>query len=84
MVAVQRLTADPRQHSQYQGWPVFTGWLAKDDLLARLGEAVFVWVAGICLMRVRNRPGGFTLGQPGTGDQAWNRGGVPRQGRRGV
>jgi len=48
-VFVQRLTIDRRQHSLYQGWPVFTGWLAKDEMHARLGEVVLVFIVGTCL-----------------------------------
>jgi hypothetical protein len=42
----RRMTHDPRQHTQYQGYPLLTGWLFKSEMTARLAEAGLVWIAG--------------------------------------
>jgi hypothetical protein len=59
MLFVRRFTADSAQHSQYQGYPVI-GCLVKDEMLARCGEAVLVWVAG-CLIDPWSHPLGQFL-----------------------
>ncbi len=58
-VVLQRLMCDRRQHSQYQGWPVFTGWLVGNELHARLIEAVLVFIVGICLFSWSEAVGRF-------------------------
>ncbi len=49
LVVWRRLTPGKGVVSYYQGWPWLTGWLAGDEMLARLLEAVLVWLAGNCL-----------------------------------
>jgi hypothetical protein len=60
-VFVQRLMCDRRQHSQYQGWPIFTWWLARDEMHARLGEAVLVFIVGTCLASWSEAVGRFVV-----------------------
>lgn len=60
-VFLQRLMCDRRQNSQYQGWPVFTGWLVKDELHARLGEAVLAFIVGTCLFSWSEAVGRFVV-----------------------
>ena len=49
MVMWRRLTPGKGVVSNYQGWPYLTAWLVGDEMLARLVEAVLVFIAGNCL-----------------------------------
>jgi hypothetical protein len=49
MVFWRRVTADRTQLTVYQGWPILTGRRVKDEMLARCGECVLVFIIGRCL-----------------------------------
>jgi hypothetical protein len=46
MVVYRRITADRRQHTDFQGWVWMFDWCLKDELKAHLLEAVSMWAIG--------------------------------------
>jgi hypothetical protein len=55
----RRFTYDPIQATQYQGYPLLTGWLFRNEMTARLAEAALVWIAGGILSRLSAALGQF-------------------------
>jgi hypothetical protein len=59
LVVYRRLTADRRQHSQFQGIVWMFDWLFTDEMKARLLEVVVVWIVGSYLCRFSEPLGQF-------------------------
>jgi hypothetical protein len=62
MVIWRKLRADSLQHSAYQGWPWLTGWMIRDEYLARCAEAGLMILIGALLSRVDESVGLFVSG----------------------
>ncbi len=72
MVVWRRLTPGKGVISVYQGWPCLTAWLVGDEMLARLAEAVLVWVVGNWLRGWSEAVGQFvTYGSFALGLKYW-------------
>ena len=50
MLIWRRITPGKGMHSEYQGRPYTTIWLVRNEIYARLAEAIGVWVLGQYLM----------------------------------
>jgi hypothetical protein len=48
-VLYRRVRCDPRQHTGFQGWPVLTDWIIKNDKFAFAAEPFLVYLAGMYL-----------------------------------
>jgi hypothetical protein len=55
----RKLTADPIEHSSYQGMPFLTAWLMPNEYLARCAEAGLMVLFGALLSRANEAVGLF-------------------------
>ena len=61
MFAYRRLTPGRDVVTEYQGYPFTTGWLLKDELLARLAEIPLVFACGTTLASASPAMGQFLM-----------------------